>query len=163
MIPVKFYTLQEKDVLTYSRKDIQVPYVTEPVARIGDNTFVPESELQTLCLPIHHIRQCSRPTEKLLYGDPTDRHIKDFYIAIEPALQEILQAPFIGEVQKLQMDNEALRSKLHKANGELTVKRADCKELSLKLERSIMVRKSSLLGKIIMLTRRVKGGLGWKN
>jgi hypothetical protein len=159
MKPVKLYTIREEEIFTYSREYIQVykPISQTPLIPFAERTYTELNNVEKLNLPIHHIQRCERPDHRLLYPDYNSRrHIKDFYVAIEPALREILETPYKGQVEFLERDNGALRRRFGETCHELRVEKANFKELSLKVENSVLVDKNSLLGKAISWVRKLR-------
>ena len=160
MKPVKLYTIREEEILTCSREYVQVSYRSPdlpPLIPFAEGAFAELSGIKKLNLPIHHVQRCDRPDHRLLHPDYNSRrHIKDFYIAIEPALREILEAPYKGQVESLERDNGALRKRFGETCHDLRVEKANFKELSLKIENSVLVDKNSLLGKAVLWVRKLR-------
>ena len=60
-----------------------------------DEAMVPlERDVKVECVPVHCITKC----EPVL-GYPSERMVMETYIAIEPKLRQILEAPFVAEMR----------------------------------------------------------------
>ena len=151
------YTLNAKVVpVEPYRSTIQVFSCDEPTMTYlvegGEPFRIPTYE--TVNLPLHRVSSFSRinsPESMLNHPSTSTRQTQDHLFAVEPALKEILSAPFRGEwaskVSKLEKENLACNSK----NYELEEKLKD----ALSTNASLNARYISTREELFELRRRV--------
>ena len=151
------YTLNAKVVpVEPYRSTIQVFSCDEPTMTYlvegGEPFRIPTYE--TVNLPLHRVSSFSRinsPESMLNHPSTSTRQTQDHLFAVEPALKEILSAPFRGEwaskVSKLEKENLAYNNK----NYELEEKLKD----ALSTNASLNARYISTREELFELRRRV--------
>jgi len=125
------YTLNAKVVpVEPYRSTIQVFSCDEPTMTYlvegGEPFRIPTYE--TVNLPLHRVSSFSRinsPESMLNHPSTSTRQTQDHLFAVEPALKEILSAPFRGEwaskVSKLEKENLAYNNKNYELEEKLKV------------------------------------------
>lgn len=82
------------------------------VAGEGDTYLSRIKSPQSTQMPIHHIRRCVKPSSTPLRPSQYDCQYEDHFFAIEPALAEILMAPFKQELNEYKSKLEASQSRI---------------------------------------------------
>lgn len=99
MKPVILYTLKAEKV-AYSTADDVVKYgIINPI-RIDDDENYLSATVDKIAMPIHHVRRAFRTSNRPFESMDIPYNIEDYFIALEPALAEILEAPFRERASK---------------------------------------------------------------
>lgn len=104
----------------------------------GEPVRIPESE--TIDLPLHRVSSFSRiePPEHLMAPGNNTRNTRDHLFAVEPALKEILSAPFRAEweakVSKLEKENLAYNNKNYELEEKLKAAESKISHLKRHIE-----------------------------
>ena len=141
MRPAVLYTLKQteipvSDYSEFVRVSKTSSYLMRPLT-LDSGTVTDREFIEELKIPVHHIKRCLGPQEKLLENSRTynNRNIQDYFIAMEPALAEIMEAPFKHKIMALDADVSNLQNKLRKAQEDLRVTGASLKELELRVSK----------------------------
>lgn len=108
---VVLYTLQATE-MAVSGPDVLLHRAMAPLADMlrlpNDDFAMPvRGDMKVVRLPVHHIHECRAPSEELLhplYPLCSPPKVREHYIAMEPALREILEAPLLEQVREARQE-----------------------------------------------------------
>lgn len=101
---VTLYEVTAKEVIAGDFVEMANFFPQPSLAPFVDGQAAYSDSVKVERIPVHHIRECTAPSRRPYDGPPV---YDDTYIAIEPRLREILEAPFVAQVAEANR-NEAL-------------------------------------------------------
>ena len=94
MKPAILYTLNATEIVAGDYYHL-IRSNTRPVLTFNPNEAIAPMHEDRFAVPIHRVTRVKRPRTMPLHIDPwTHQDYEDVFFALEPALQEILEAPF---------------------------------------------------------------------
>lgn len=101
------YTLQATDIMAGDyhrlvRSNLRPHFTASPDVAIAPINF------EHFAVPIHRVRRCVKPKTEPLYADPFSYEVEEFYLALEPALAEMLEAPFKEQAETAKMKRDEI-------------------------------------------------------
>lgn len=140
------YTLNTRKVVVGSESSIRT-YIMRSGCHIGSNMVSLEDDNvmvdfkpQEITLPLYRITRVLKPDDPLINPLPyDDLRIKEFYFAIEPALADILEQPYIDENSRLENELYDLDKKYKKAVEENSRLERELCDLDKKYKKAVTV------------------------
>lgn len=110
---VTLYTLKATEAVVGDFQEMLKVAVMSPVSVGGGEAISLLSGPECVTVPIHRVTRITPPTTRPV-DDLFDRGRQDIFFAVEPALAEILNAPFKADLEKAK---EELNSRISAFNG----------------------------------------------
>lgn len=123
MRPVKVYQIVQKDAMVCGREHVFHLYNPDPNLSVTPIPGNPEGKDFLVCnakeirVPIHHLREYYGPHPMAQLADPTP-WIKDFYIAVEPALEEFLTISYQSQIRQAHKELDLAKENIARLMGE---------------------------------------------
>lgn len=117
MRPATLYTLQAQEIMAgdYHRmvwSNLRPVFTADPSMAIAPMA-------DQFAVPVHRVRRCVKPRTEPLGTDPWLRDYEDIFFALEPALTEILEAPFVARAEEAERKGNAATSLLRMAEASM--------------------------------------------
>lgn len=116
MRPAILYTLNATEILT-GDYHVMVRSNLRPVFTANPNEAIAPMDFKQFAIPVHRVTRCIKPRTGPLQTDPWLQDREDIFFALEPALAEILEAPFMERAEAAERREQAATYLLHRAEG----------------------------------------------
>jgi len=164
------YTLNARKVIVGSESSIRT-YITRSGCHIGsnmvsldeDNVMV-DFKPQEITLPLYRITRVLKPDDPFINPlSYDDLRIKEFYFAIEPALADILEQPYINENSRLENELYDLDVRYKKSSEECEFWKSECERIKTQAHEEIeklnsqieALKNQSLRQKLVSIVRKL--------
>jgi len=99
MKPVILYTLKAEKMAYSTADDVVKCGIINPIRIDNDENYL-SATVDKIDIPIHPVRRAFRTSNRPFESLDAPFYINDYFIALEPALAEILEAPFKEQASK---------------------------------------------------------------
>jgi hypothetical protein len=151
------YTINTTEVMIV-RDDYVTIFGCNPVdltkcAKVGIGEFLITPTYSKIDLPLYRINRVIQPTQPFINSRPSDiPKTKEFFIAIEPALAEILEAPYSIKMSRISNELFKIEEQYKKSTEECEFWKSECERIKTQIE---ALKNHSLKQKLVSLVRQI--------